>query len=42
VQRVSSSSIFGRMGIKGGDTESMLDGEKLILGGDIILELSMI
>jgi serine protease Do len=40
VQRVSSSSIFGRMGIKGGDTESMLDGEKLILGGDIILSFN--
>ncbi|MBO3117820.1 trypsin-like peptidase domain-containing protein [Winogradskyella sp. DF17] len=40
VQRVSSSSIFGRMGIKGGDTEAVLNGKKIILGGDIILKFN--
>ncbi|MCX7548095.1 trypsin-like peptidase domain-containing protein [Xanthomarina sp. F1114] len=37
VQRVVDSSIFGEMGIKGGDTEAMIANQKLILGGDIIL-----
>ncbi|MFL0352643.1 trypsin-like peptidase domain-containing protein [Xanthomarina sp. GH4-25] len=37
VQRVVDSSIFGEMGIKGGHTEVVIDNQKLILGGDIIL-----
>jgi serine protease Do len=37
VQRVSSNSIFGRMGVKGGDSEVQLSGKNLIIGGDIIL-----
>ncbi|OZV67681.1 S1C family serine protease [Winogradskyella aurantia] len=40
VQRVSSSSIFGRMGVKGGNTEALINGKKLILGGDIILSFN--
>jgi serine protease Do len=37
VQRVSSSSIFNRMGIKGGDIEATLGNQVLLLGGDILL-----
>jgi len=37
VQRVSSNSIFGQMGIKGGYIEASIGGQKFILGGDIIL-----
>ncbi|WP_188463919.1 S1C family serine protease [Bizionia arctica] len=37
VQRVVESSIFGKMGIKGGDVEGVINNQKLILGGDIIL-----
>ncbi|WP_298902599.1 trypsin-like peptidase domain-containing protein [uncultured Psychroserpens sp.] len=37
VQRVVTLSIFGEMGIKGGDTELVINNKKLIVGGDIIL-----
>ncbi|MBO6631515.1 MAG: trypsin-like peptidase domain-containing protein [Psychroserpens sp.] len=37
VKRVSSNSVFGKMGVKGGDIEAIFNEEKLILGGDIIL-----
>lgn len=37
VQRVASSSIFDKMGVKGGDVEAIVDNQKLLLGGDIIL-----
>ncbi|WP_282124485.1 S1C family serine protease [Algibacter mikhailovii] len=37
VQRVVVSSIFGRMGIREGDTEVSIGKQKLIMGGDIIL-----
>ncbi|MGY0392476.1 S1C family serine protease [Bizionia sp. KMM 8389] len=37
VQRVVDNSLFGKMGIKGGDTEAIINNQKLILGGDIIL-----
>lgn len=37
VQRVVTSSIFGRMGVREGDTEVTIGHQKLILGGDIIL-----
>lgn len=40
VQRVSSTSIFGRMGVRGGDVEAVLNGIKLILGGDVILSFN--
>lgn len=40
VERVSSTSIFGRMGVKGGNTEAILNGKKLLLGGDIILSFN--
>ncbi|OUR91963.1 hypothetical protein A9Q87_09180 [Flavobacteriales bacterium 34_180_T64] len=42
IQRVVSESIFGNMGIRGGDTEAILGTNKLILGGDIILEFNNI
>ena len=37
VQRVVFSSLLGVMGIKGGDAETTINGEKVIIGGDIIL-----
>ena len=37
VQRVASSSIFDKMGIKGGDIEVTIGNQILLLGGDIIL-----
>jgi len=40
VQRVVSESIFGQMGVKGGDTEILLGNKKLIIGGDIILKIN--
>jgi serine protease Do len=40
VERVVTESIFGQMGVKGGDTEVNIGGMKLILGGDIILALN--
>lgn len=40
VQRVVVSSIFGRMGIREGDTEVSIGDEKHIMGGDIILALN--
>jgi serine protease Do len=39
VQRVSSSSIFHRMGVKGGDIEATLGSQILLLGGDILLAI---
>lgn len=40
VQRVVSSSIFGEMGIREGDTEVTIGNQKLIMGGDIILSFN--
>ena len=40
VQRVVESSIFGKMGVLGGDTEVTINNQKLILGGDIILSFN--
>jgi serine protease Do len=37
VQRVSSSSIFYKMGVKGGDIEATLGNQILLLGGDILV-----
>ncbi len=37
IQRVSSSSIFHKMGVKGGDIEGTLGNQTLLLGGDILL-----
>ena len=37
VQRVIVSSIFGKMGVREGDTEVSIGNQKLIMGGDIIL-----
>ncbi len=37
VQIVVPTSLFGKMGLRGGDVEAIIDGNKLILGGDIIL-----
>lgn len=37
VQRVVFSSRLGVMGLKGGNTESTINGERIITGGDIIL-----
>jgi serine protease Do len=42
VQRVSSSSIFHRMGVKGGDIEATLGSQILLLGGDILLAFDAI
>ena len=39
IQRVASNSVFGLMGVKGGDTAVELDNEKLLIGGDIILSI---
>jgi serine protease Do len=40
VQRVVNVSPFGILGIQGGDTEVTIDGEKMIIGGDIILSIN--
>ncbi|AXT63030.1 hypothetical protein D1816_22685 [Aquimarina sp. AD10] len=37
VQRVVFGSTLHKMGLQGGDTEIIIDGQKLIIGGDIIL-----
>ncbi len=37
VQRVVFGSVLHKMGLLGGDTEVVIDGQKLIIGGDIIL-----
>jgi serine protease Do len=37
VERVVTESIFGKMGVKGGETEVNLGGRYIIIGGDIIL-----
>ncbi|KAA1244455.1 S1C family serine protease [Aquimarina sp. RZ0] len=37
VQRVVFGSILHKMGLQGGDTEVVIDRQKLIIGGDIIL-----
>ncbi|MCO4823205.1 MAG: trypsin-like peptidase domain-containing protein [Flavobacteriaceae bacterium] len=37
VKRVVVNSIFGEIGVRGGDTEAAIAGTNLILGGDIIL-----
>ncbi len=37
VQRVVFGSTLYKMGLQGGDTEVIIDGQKLIIGGDIIL-----
>jgi serine protease Do len=40
VERIVTESIFGQMGVKGGNTEANIWGMKLILGGDIILAVN--
>ncbi len=40
VQRVVRSSPFGILGIQDGDTEVEINGEKIIIGGDIILSIN--
>ena len=40
VQRVVPTSKFGIKGIKGGDTEVLIENQKLIAGGDIILSIN--
>ncbi len=40
VQRVVNVSPFGILGIQDGDTEVTIDGEKIIIGGDIILSIN--
>ncbi len=40
VQRVVKVSPFGILGIQDGDTEVTINGEKLIIGGDIILSIN--
>ena len=40
VQRVVPTSKFGIKGIKGGDTEVIIENQKLIAGGDIILSIN--
>ena len=40
IQRVVDASIFGKMGIKGGDTEMQIGNKTLIVGGDIILAIN--
>lgn len=40
VQRVASGSPAAAMGIRGGAVEATIDDEKLLLGGDVILEVS--
>lgn len=40
VQRVVFLSPLGTMGIQGGDTEAIIDGQKIIVGGDIILSFN--
>lgn len=42
VQRVVFGSILYKMGLQGGDTEIIVDGQKLIIGGDIILAFDAI
>lgn len=42
VQKVVASSKFGIKGIKGGDTEVIINDQKLIAGGDIILSFNNI
>ncbi len=37
VQRVVSTSLYGKMGLRGGNVEATIDGTDLLLGGDIIL-----
>lgn len=40
VQRVVRSSPFGILGIQDGDTEIEINGEKIVIGGDIILSIN--
>ncbi len=42
VQHVVSGSTLHKMGLKGGDTEVVIDTQKLIIGGDIILAFNSI
>lgn len=39
IQRVASSSVFGLMGLRGGNTTVELENETLLIGGDIILSI---
>jgi serine protease Do len=39
IQRVATSSLFGAMGVVGGDTKVELEDEELLIGGDIILSM---
>ena len=40
VQRIVFSSPLGLIGVQGGNTEMILDGNKIIAGGDIILSFN--
>lgn len=42
VQRIASTSVLGKMGVKGGDTPAVIGDKSLILGGDIILSFNNI
>ncbi len=42
VQRVVYGSVLYNMGLQGGDTEVIIDGQKLIIGGDVILAFNNI
>ncbi|WP_299257666.1 trypsin-like peptidase domain-containing protein [uncultured Aquimarina sp.] len=42
VQRVVFGSVLYKMGLQAGDTEVVIDGQKLIIGGDIILAFNEI
>jgi|GEM_PF-2692214 len=40
VQRVDSDSVIGRAGLKSGDIRAQIEGQALLLGGDLILEIN--
>ena len=42
VQRVVFSSILGQLGLRGGNSEIELNGERIIIGGDIILKINTV
>ena len=39
VQRVAEGSFGKKLGLQGGTVEATIDGEKMYLGGDVILEM---
>jgi len=40
VTRVNKDSLADRIGLRGGDIEAVIDSERLLLGGDLILEVN--